>query len=370
MLTSKQTVMAYQLQDKSDWTLTVQNADKNEIIYCSNTFVYRIATSLNKYGKNMLNRILQTYQEKIRGVNIFYNKVLHPDAFGKMSLTLPTCVVFPDLHRYADQEREIMKFYEAGISIKIHDTCDSKNNSDFKQRYITGYSHIEKTGIVTLFINNNLFTLLGDFSKGYHSLELQTLLKISDRAGHIYGIIAGNSCSIKISLERFRLYLGIAPNEYIRKDTGRTDIQALKKRILDPIKKELDEHCAYTYRYEFLRENPRSQKSPIVGIELFTEFREDNQDESIYSNPTPQKRTETDGLTFKRLSIELQKQGLTTKDIRENTTLLFDSIEAKVEYLQNSARWFPANDSQIRTSRRAYFFGTLRTELEKKKKQK
>lgn len=138
----------------------------------------------------------------------------------------------------------------------------------WKCGFISNPKYQKRTGVITFRVANDLWDVLTKFTKGYREFELNKALALpTTYALRFYMLMSGQKTPFNMSVEKLKLWLGIAPELYKTKD-GRDRIDNLEDRVIKPAKEALDNSCPYTFEYVKQRENDHNIRSKVVGFKF------------------------------------------------------------------------------------------------------
>ena len=121
-------------------------------------------------------------------------------------------------------------------------------------------------------VDNRLWDVFMNFTKGYREFELSKALSLSTSYSlRFYMLISGQKAPIQMTIENFRKWLGIPEDKYIKKD-GTHRIDNIEARIIKPAQKELDKTCPYSFEYKKIRENPKNPRSKVTQFIFYPKY--------------------------------------------------------------------------------------------------
>ena len=153
-----------------------------------------------------------------------------------------------------DLRERTIEFYE--YETKIWSTCG-----------IIEKPHVlERTGLMEFKVDLQFWKVLLNVTHGVRICELSKVLMLPTVYSMWFYIyiseISEKSDPQYITIEHLKERLGIAAEDYKRKN-GKDRIDHLEERVIKPAQKALNDSCPLTFKYEKIRENPKSKRSPV-----------------------------------------------------------------------------------------------------------
>lgn len=110
--------------------------------------------------------------------------------------------------------------------------------------------------------------VLLNFTEGYREFELNKALALpTTYAMRFYILMSGGGEGLYKSIEEFKEWAGIDPNDYVDKN-GKHRVDNLENRVIKPAQKALNETCPWTFTYEKVRET-KHPKSKVIGFRFY-----------------------------------------------------------------------------------------------------
>ena len=249
----------------------------NRDITISWLFVWaRYKSTLTIHQLRLILRILEFCQVEIKGLKFKDNLRQLDYQQDDVVLRLPvTDVFFSDfsLKTIRDDLRNLrdssIEFYD--YTNKVWSVCG-----------IIEKPHVyERTGMMEFKVDLQFWKVLLNLAHGIRKCELSKALSLpTPYSIWFYIFISEKSEPMDLTIDHLKERLGIAPDEYKRKD-GKDRIDHIEDRILRPAQKALDELCPYTFRYEKIRVNPKSNRSPVKLLRFTPVYQPQFRDEHL-----------------------------------------------------------------------------------------
>jgi len=146
--------------------------------------------------------------------------------------------------------------------------------------FINKATYVYGTGMIIVEVDNQMWDVLSDFTKGFRRFELNKALALPTSASlQFYMIVSGQQKPFDLSIEELKNWLGISPDKY--KKDGKDRVDHLEERVLRPVMKILDDTCPYSFTYKKLRKNEQNSKSPVIGFRFVPVKNEKNRDQAL-----------------------------------------------------------------------------------------
>lgn len=111
--------------------------------------------------------------------------------------------------------------------------------------------------------------VLLNFTNGYREFELNKALALpSPYAMRFYILMSGGGTPHYMSVESFKDWIGIAPEDYKDKN-GKHRIDNLEERVIKSSQKMLDETCPWSFTYEKVKKDSRNPRSAVIGFKFY-----------------------------------------------------------------------------------------------------
>lgn len=147
--------------------------------------------------------------------------------------------------------------------------------------FITSPEYIKGTGIMKFSVDNKIWDIWLNLSKGYRRFELNKALALpTTYAVQFYMLMSGSEKPISFTVEQFKDWLGIAPEAYKKAD-GKDRIDHLEERVIRPSQKYLDESCPYTFTYTKIKQRPDLKRSRVIGFTFTPKYQPKFRDEVL-----------------------------------------------------------------------------------------
>lgn len=131
----------------------------------------------------------------------------------------------------------------------------------------------KRTGVAEFRITKEFWAAILDFSKGFRKYELLTAMKLkSPYSMRFYELVSRQTNPLRFSVEQIRKMFALE-NKYKQP-------ASIRKRIIEPSKKELDECAPYSFEVKEERRG-EGKTSPITHFVFIPYCIEDNQDKEL-----------------------------------------------------------------------------------------
>ena len=193
-----------------------------------------------------------------------------------VELTMPISDVFFSHYKVEEVKKTLLSLRERSFEYDNPETGEWWA-CGFIEKPKAGF----KKGMMKFEVDNELWNVFLNFTKGYREFELSKALALpTSYALRFYMLVSGQKDPIKMTIENFRKWLGIPVDKYITKD-GKQRIDHIEERIIKPSRKALDETCPYSFDYVKIRENPKNQKSPVTHLMFIPKYIPKNRDQEL-----------------------------------------------------------------------------------------
>ena len=306
--------------------MTTNNRD----ITISWLFVWaRHKKTLSIHQMRLILRILEFCQDEIKGIK--YKDNLRQLEYQKddVVLRMPyTDVYFSDfsLKTIRDDLKDLrertIEFYD--YTNKIWSACG-----------IIEKPHVhERTGMMEVKIDLQFWQQLLNLTHGIRRCELNKALNLPTvYSMWFYIFISEKNEPMDITIEHLKEKLGISADDYKRKN-GKDRIDHLEERVIQPAQKALNESCPYSFKYEKIRENPRSQKSPVKLLRFIPIYQPQFRDESLEKKALVAK-TSVSLINQQAVDYMIQTMGFELKEVQSNKELLEDATKLLPNILED-----------------------------------
>lgn len=302
----------------------------NQDISISWLFVWaRYKSKLTIHQMRLILRILEFCQDEIKGIK--YKDNLRQLEYQKddVVLRIPyTDVYFSDfsLKTIRDDLKDLrertIEFYD--YINKIWSACG-----------IIEKPHVhERTGLLEFKVDLQFWKVLLNFTHGFKKCELSKVITLpSVYSMWFYLFISEEQKPRNITIEHLKERLGIPESEYKDKN-GHNRINNLEARIIKPAQKALNESCPYSFKYEKIRENPRSQRSPVKLLRFIPIYQPQFRDESLEKKALVAK-TSVSLINQQAVDYMIQTMGFELKEVQSNKELLEEATKRLPNILED-----------------------------------
>ena len=250
--------------------ITTQNKD----IVVSWIYTWARQQEMSIHEQRIILRILEFCQDELKGLKIKDNMCKLEHNKYDVTIEMPAS--------YA-----IFKNLEADT---ITETLESLAKRYFKYEddkrwwmcsFISSPEYLKGSGIMKFRVDNKIWDVWMNFSKGYRKFELNKALALpTTYAVQFYMLLSGSEKPISFTTEQFKEWLGIAPEAYKDKE-GKDRIDNLEMRVIKPSQKALDEACPYTFTYTKIKQRPDLKRSKVLGFTFTPKYQPKFRDEEL-----------------------------------------------------------------------------------------
>ena len=228
------------------------------------------------YEKRIMYRLIEFAQDELKGITIRDNMHKIEHGLWNVELTMPISDVFMSGYKIEEVKETLLKLRERSFEYDNPETGEWWA-CGFIEKPKAGF----KRGLMKFEVDNELWNVFLNFTKGYREFELSKALALpTSYALRFYMLISGQKDPIKMTIESFRKWLGIPEDKYIKKD-GTHRIDNIEARIIKPAQKELDETCPYSFEYTKIRENPKNPRSKVTQFLFYPKYIQKNRDPEL-----------------------------------------------------------------------------------------
>lgn len=274
--------------------------------------------------QHVILRILEACQNQVQGLKIKDNMHKIEHGLWNVELTMPISDAFFSNYKVSEVKKTLLSLRERSFEY---------DNSETGEWWACGF--IEKPeagfkkGMMKFEVDNRLWDVFMNFTKGYREFELSKALSLpTSYSLRFYMLISGQKAPIQMTIENFRKWLGIPEDKYIKKD-GTHRIDNIEARIIKPAQKELDETCPYSFEYKKIRENPKNPRSRVTHLLFIPKYIQKNRDPKLEQKELQAKIgniTGSFGLLDKGVSDYLMfNLNMTKEEINANKALFLNA---------------------------------------------
>ena len=249
---------------------------ENKDIVVSWVYTWSRQKEMSVNEQRVILRILEACQNQVKGLKIKDNMHKIEHGLWNVELTMPISDVFMSGYKIEEVKETLLKLRERSFEYDNPETGEWWA-CGFIEKPKAGF----KRGLMKFEVDNELWNVFLNFTKGYREFELSKALALpTSYALRFYMLISGQKDPIKMTIESFRKWLGIPEDKYIKKD-GTHRIDNIEARIIKPAQKELDETCPYSFEYTKIRENPKNPRSKVTQFLFYPKYIQKNRDPEL-----------------------------------------------------------------------------------------
>lgn len=176
-----------------------------------------------------------------------------------------------------------------------------------------------KSGMMRFLVADWVMVALLDYKEGFREFELEKMMKLkSPYAMRFYELVANQDTTktIPINLDTFREWMGIEDGLYSRS-------YDLRKRVLEPSKKELDANCPWSFDFTEIKENPGNKRSKVIRYIIIPRHIIENENKTLYKQSLQSK-----------ITARLQLSPQAYEYLRYNLDFEVDEINKKKNFIE------------------------------------
>lgn len=223
------------------------------------------------YEKRILYRLVEYAQSEIQGLMIRDNLTRIQHNLKDVSIAMPISSILVTTEK-SDVNKHYFEAKKAcrALGKKYLEWEDLEKGEYWGDNIIYNINIKKKEGIMRFHVVNWVWDAILDFSKGFRKFDIAIAMKLhSQYSMRFFEIMAGQQKIIIYTIEELRKMFYLGENKY--KLTA-----DLKKRILDPSKKELDRISPYSF--EFV---PNFEGNKIVSYTFYPTHLVENEDKNL-----------------------------------------------------------------------------------------
>lgn len=257
---------------------------KNKDLILPFEFAWARQPEMSIHEQRVLLRVMEYVNASLKGMRISDNLRQLTTTQTTFKLIMPTSDAFFSDMKPKEMEEELMILSKRMFQYR-----------DNRQWWACGYiehPHVDYgTGLMEFEIWKPFWNVLLNFVRGFREIELnKALLLPTTYSLRFYMLMSGKTKPLEMSVEDFKEWMGIKSDLY--KDAkGNHRIDHLEERVIRPAKKVLDESCPYTFTYEKIRVNSRSQRSRVTGFRFHSVYQPQFRDPELEKNSLMSKIT-------------------------------------------------------------------------------
>jgi len=223
------------------------------------------------YEKRILYRLVEYAQSELDGVLIKNNKTRIQHNLKDVSISMPISSIL-----VTTENSDINKNYSYAKKAckalgKKYLEWEDLEKGDYWGDNILYNIHIEKKeGVMHFHVVNWVWDAILDFSKGFRKFDIAIAMRLhSQYSMRFFELMAGQNKVLKYSVNELKKMFSLGEDKY--KLTA-----DIKRKILDPSKKELDRISPYSF--EFV---PNFEGNKIVSYTFYPVYISENEDQKL-----------------------------------------------------------------------------------------
>lgn len=299
----------------------------NRDIVVSWIYVWSKQQEMSINEQRIILRILEFCQSELDGVRIKNNlrKIQH--GLQDVNLKMFISDVFFSNYKPADIKQTLLKLRERSFVYE-----DTTSDKWWACGFIEKPEINSRDGVMSFFVDNRLWDVFMNLTKGYRKFELNKALALpTSYSIRFYMFMSGQTRPLNISIDNLKERLGIPANMYKNRN-GRDRIDHLEERVLKPAKAALDRCCPYTFSYIKVRENPRNGHSKVIGFRFYPRYQPQFRDDKLEMKCLKSKVTAYYQMSSRLYEYLYYSCGFTSQEINRNKKT-FTMAEEKIKDL-------------------------------------
>lgn len=240
--------------------------NENKDLIISWVYAFSRQPQLTIHEQRLLLRIVEYAQASIAGSKLKEKPHIELGLWDVL-LRLPKKAIFTGDVRHQEVIDTLNRLSERYMTFDNGDEW-------VKCNFIYAPSYRRNSGVLQFRVDNLLWKVLTDFSRGYRRFELMSAFKLSSSyAIRMYLLLSGQTAPIQLKTDTLKQLLGIDAEKYTRSDN-------FEMRVLVPSQQQLNEHCPYSFTYEKVREADNN-RSPVIGYRFYPKYLPNNRDSEL-----------------------------------------------------------------------------------------
>ena len=250
--------------------------EENKDIIVSWIYVWSKQQEMSINEQRVILRILEFCQSELKGIKIKDYMCQLQHGLRNVDLEMPISHAFFSDYKPVDVENTLRKLRERTFEYKDPISGDWWACGFIEKPYVK-----YRRGLMTFSVDNRLWNVFMNFTKGYREFELNKALALpTGYSLRFYMLMSGQINPLEISLENLKERLGIPADKY-KDNNGKDRIDHFEERVLRPAKAALDASCPYTFNYVKMRENPNNKRSRVIGFMFYPVYQPKFRDEEL-----------------------------------------------------------------------------------------
>lgn len=257
------------------------------------------------YEKRILYLLVEMAQHYTEGVKFRDKCKIDINLWGNVEVTIPLA---PILSGETDKNYAVAKKALISLTKKGFEYEDDKI---WKYINIISNPKIEKrASTVTFYVTSDIWRCCVDFSKGATKYELVTAMNFkSVYSMRFYELMSNQKHVITYSLEQLKEMFCVQDKYKLTADFIR--------KVIEPAKKELDEHSPYSFEWSANKEGKR-----ITSFNFYPIFKSENRDSVLEERKLQRKTSLSWDLNREVIDYLTNSIGFTKTEINNNRELL------------------------------------------------
>ena len=202
---------------------------QNKDIVTSFVYTWARQKEMSILEQRVVLRIMEHASNQLKGIKLKDNLRKVDLGLFNVTITMPASdVLFNTKMKHGDIEKALYALRSRSFEYK-------DNNRYSVCGFINNATYVYRSGIITVEVDNRIWDVLSDFTRGFKRFELNKALALpTSSALQFYMIMSGQEKPLRLSIEELKSWLGIAPDKY--KKDGKDRIDHLEERVLRPVK--------------------------------------------------------------------------------------------------------------------------------------
>ena len=223
--------------------------------------------------KRILYRLIERAQEEIEGVKSKEHLCKMQKNLWSVTMEMPITAILGTVSTEEQRNTNYEEVKKAARSLgkKFVEWDDGKTWQGTALIYNVKIT--KGDGMMRFDVSDWVWGMMLNFSKGFRKYELVTAMKFkSPYTMRFYELMSGQKRPYFMTVDELREMFGVQNKYKLPRD--------LRKRIIDPAQKELDESSPYSFAVTEERDGNK-KTSKIVGFNFYPVFHQENQDKAL-----------------------------------------------------------------------------------------
>lgn len=305
--------------------LKIDTPNKDVVV----SFVYAWARqqAMSIHEQRLIIRIMEYASARLDGIRL--DQHLHKLDIGlwDVQLTMPISdIIIQSDMKFEDMKEALTKLADRSFQYEDDDEW-------WMCHFIESPKLKKKTGLITFRVCNDLWKVFTDISKGFRKFELNKALALTTGyAFQLYLMVSGQQKPFYLDLESFRKWVGLKDTVY-RKADGKSKVDKIVEKIINPSKEQLDKSCPWTFKYEVVRLNPKNSRSTPKGFMFYPKEQSKFRDPELEKNSLISKLDISSVVNKQIKDYMIYQMGFTQEQLHANKDTLDKAMHVVPDFV-------------------------------------